>query len=204
MKKKEICDYMFLSNMAMLFENGENIERALFSSNEITKEQLFNLQLGEKASEIISSMNFHYPALTTLFYSIENSEVVDVLQRLKTISKLIEKRENAVQEKQIIMNIHKRRIKIMRYTTLITIAVIAGFSPVFANLYSFLSTGNVFYQSSFISILSISFLLINMLNNYFLMKLANETRFLFRLSVVFCLHVAIAFSFSIFIRIFLS
>jgi hypothetical protein len=181
-------EYDFLSNIAFRLESGENLERAFFLTENVPEEILVRLQLGEELTSIVNSISFKYPALANLFVSIDKADEADILERLKTTSKLIRIREEILKEKDTTLKVHRRRIKIIRYVTLVIIAIIAGFSPIFSNLYEFINTGEFTTSLSIISYLSISFLMINLLNNYYLLKMSNETHIKFRLIIVFVLH----------------
>ncbi len=192
-------DFNFLNNIALKLENGENLERSFFLSKNVPKEILTRLQLGENLLEIISSIDFSYPALRNLFSSVDYADETEILERIKTTSKLIRMREEVLKEKEVSLKIHRRRLKIIRYVTMFTIAMIAGFSPIFSNLYSFISTGEFTSSFSIWSILSVSFLIINLLNNYYLLKMGNEERIKFRLVPVILLHSAIVVGVRFFI-----
>jgi len=191
MSNLNCTEFDFLSNIAFRLESGENLERAFFLSENVPEDILVRLQLGEELTNIVSSISFKYPALANLFSSIDNADENDMLERLKTTSKLIRIREEIIKEKETTLKVHRRRIKIIRYITLIIIAIIAGFSPIFSNLYEFINTGEFTTSLSIISYLSISFLLINLLNNYYLLKMSNETNIKIRLIIVFVLHTII-------------
>jgi len=191
-------DYNFLSNIIIQLENGENLERAFFLLNDIPENFLFRLQLGEDLIDLLSSIEFNYPTITNLFSSINQSDLPDILDRLRTTARLIRNREEAIHEKDSVLKVHQRRIKIIRYVTLLTIAIIGGFSPIFSNLFVFITTGEFLNSASILSYLSISFLFINLLNNYFLLKLSKEEKILARLFIVIVLHIVIV----VFIRVF--
>jgi hypothetical protein len=169
-------------------ESGENLERAFFLTENVPEEILVRLQLGEELASIVTSISFKYPALANLFTSIDTAEELEVQERLKTTSKLIRIREEILKEKEATLKVHRRRIKIIRYVTMIIIAIIAGFSPIFSNLYEFINTGEFTTSLSIVSYLSISFLMINLLNNYYLLKMSNETHIKIRLIIVLILH----------------
>ncbi|MHA2357386.1 MAG: hypothetical protein ACXABK_01280 [Candidatus Heimdallarchaeaceae archaeon] len=198
MSKLVCSDYDFLSNIIIHLENGENLERAVFLLNDIPEDFLFSLQLGENLIDLLSSIEFNYPTITNLFSSINQSDLSDILERLRITARLIRNREEAILEKDNMLRIHQKRIKIIRYVTLLTIAIIGGFSPIFSNLFLFITTGAFVDSSSILSYLSIAFLFINLLNNYFLLKLSREEKILIRLSIVASLHIIIV----IFIRFF--
>lgn len=184
----------------MKLEEGENLERSLFLIDSVPKKHLIKLQLGGDFIDVISGIEFDYPALVNLFSSIKNSNTSEILERIITTAELIKMREEALKEKENNLNVHRRRLKIIRYVTLITIAIIAGFSPLFSNLFSFFNTGEISSSLSFWSILSISFLIINVLNNYFILKMSNEKRKSIRLIFVIVIHLITV----IFVRFFIS
>ena len=184
----------------MKLEDGENLERSLFSIDSVPEENLVKLQLGGDFIDVISNIEFDYPALINLFSSIKNSNTTDILEKIKITADLIKRREEALKEKENTLNVHGRRLKIIRYVTLITIAIIAGFSPLFSNLFSFFNTGEISKSLPFWSILSISFLIINILNNYFLLKMSNEKKMSIRLMFVVFIHIITV----IFVRMFIS
>jgi len=188
MSELNCTEYDFLNNIAFKLESGENLERAFFLTENVPEEALSRLQLGEELSSVMTSINFKYPALTNLFSSINKAEESDILDRVKTTSKLIRIREEIIEEKESTLKVQRRRIKIIRYITLIIIAIIAGFSPIFSNLYEFVNTGEFTTSLSIVSYLSISFLMINLLNNYYLLKMSNETHIKIRLLIVLVLH----------------
>jgi len=200
MSKLKCPDYRFLQEIAMNLEKGENLEKSLFSIDSIPKKLLMKLQLGGDFIDVISDIEFDYPALINLFSSIKNSNASEILDRVKTTAKLIKMREEALKEKENTLNIHGRRLRIIRYVTLLTIAIIAGFSPLFSNLFSFFNNGEISGSLSFWSILSISFLIINILNNYFLLKMGKEKKILVRLIFVILIHIITV----IFVRFFIS
>ncbi|NPD89408.1 MAG: hypothetical protein HGN29_11865 [Asgard group archaeon] len=198
MTKVERSDYVFLQEIATYIENGENFERALFNIKFLPDELLLRLQLGDELIGILSSVDFNYPSMVSLFSSINYSDSSDILKKIKITAKLIKNREEAIQEKENVLKIHQRRIKIIRYVTSITIAMIGGFSPIFANIYSLIQTNEFLNTPSFWSFLSISFLFINLLNNYFLLKIGNEKNIKIRLIIVLVLHFLIIFAVRIF------
>lgn len=193
MYKLPFSDYVLLQEIAQQMEKGENLERAIFAIEEFPQELLMKVQLGEEGVEALSSLHLDYPAIINLFASVSQADSSETVERLKTTSKLIKLREEALKEKEDLVKVHKRRMKIIRYVTTITIAMIAGFSPLFTNFYSLISSGE--FQFSFtISIwtfLSFSFLAINCLNNYYLSKMSDEKKVGFKLVVVLILHVSI-------------
>ncbi len=188
MSNLNCTEFDFLSNVAFRLESGENLERAFFLTENVPGEILVRLQLGEELASIVTSISFKYPALSNLFGSIDNADESDILERLKITSRLIRIREETLKEKETTLKVHRRRIKIIRFITLVIIAIIAGFSPIFSNLYEFINTGEFTTSLSIVSYLSISFLMINLLNNYFLLKMSNETHIKIRLIIVLVLH----------------
>ena len=188
MNSLNCTEYDFLANISFRLESGENLERAFFLTENVPEDVLIRLQLGEELASVVTSIGFKYPALSNLFASIDKAEESDIQVRLKTTSKLIRIREEILKEKESTLKVHRRRIKIIRYITLIIIAIIAGFSPIFSNLYEFINTGEFTTSLSIVSYLSISFLMINLLNNYYLLKMSNETKIKIRLLVVLVLH----------------
>ncbi|MFW9851665.1 MAG: hypothetical protein ACFFDS_01840 [Candidatus Thorarchaeota archaeon] len=200
MNKLNYPDYIFLQEMAMKLEEGENLERSLFSIDSIPEENLVKLQLGGDFIDVISNIEFDYPALINLFSSMRNSNTIEVLEKIKITADLIKMREEVLKEKENTLNVHGRRLKIIRYVTLVTIAIIAGFSPLFSNLFSFFNTGEISNSLPFWSILSVSFLIINILNNYFLLKMSNEKKISIRLIFVIFIHLITV----IVVRIFIS
>lgn len=198
MAETKFSDYMFLQEIATQIESGENIERALFNSDFLPDELLLRLQLGEEIIGVLSSIDFNYPTMVSLFSSINYSDSSDILKKIKITAKLIRSREEAIQEKQNTLKIHRRRIKIIRYVTSVTIAMIGGFSPIFANIYGFIQNNEFQNTPSFWSFLSISFLLINLLNNYFLLKIGNEKNIRIRLVITLVLHFLIIFAIKLF------
>ena len=198
MNKLDCTDFNFLSNVALKLENGENLERSFFLTGNVPEEILVRLQLGDNLHEVISSIDFNYPALKNLFSSVDYADESEIIDRVKSTSRLIRVREEILKEKDSSLKVHRRRLKIIRYVTMFTIAMIAGFSPIFSNLYSFISTGEFTSSFSIWSILSISFLIINLLNNY-LLKMGNEEKIKFRLIPVVFLHSAIVIGVRFFI-----
>ncbi len=188
MSSLNCTEFDFLNNIAFRLEGGENLERAFFLTENVPEEILVRLQLGEELTSIVASLSFKYPALANLFGSIDNADESDMLLRLKTTSKLIRIREEILKEKETTLKVHRRRTKIIRFVTLVIIAIIAGFSPIFSNLYEFINTGEFTTSLSIVSYLSISFLMINLLNNYYLLKMSNETHIKIRLILVLVLH----------------
>ena len=184
----------------MKLEEGENLERSLFSVDSVPDENLVKLQLGGDFIDVISEIEFDYPALVNLFSSIKNSNTTEVMEKIKTTADLIKMREEVLKEKENTLNVHGRRVKIIRYVTLVTIAIIAGFSPLFSNLFSFFNTGQISRFLPFWSILSISFLIINVLNNYFLLKMSKEKKVSIRLIFVVFIHIITV----VFVRMFIS
>ena len=132
LSKLSCTEFDFLNNITFFLEGGENLERAFFLSEGVPEETLVKLQLGEELTSVISAIDFKYPALINLFSSVENADEEDILERLKTTSKLIRIREEILKEKETTLKVHRRRIKLIRYITLFIIAIIAGFSPIFS------------------------------------------------------------------------
>ena len=85
MSKLMCTDYNFLNNVIIQLENGENLERAFFLLNDIPENFLFRLQLGEDLIDLLSSIEFNYPTITNLFSSINQSDLSDILDRLKLL-----------------------------------------------------------------------------------------------------------------------
>ena len=191
-------DYVFLQEIAAHIENGENLERALFKTSFLPDETLLSLQLGEELISVLSTIDFNYPSMIGLFSSINYSDPSDTLKKIKITAKLIKSREEAIQEKENVLKIHQRRIKIIRYVTSITIAMIGGFSPIFVNIYSFIQTNEISNNHTFWSFLSISFILINLLNNYFLLKIGNEKNIKIRIGIALLIHFIVVFAIRIF------
>ena len=200
MTKLECHDYNFLDEVAFQIENGENLERALFQIESIPLDLLVRLQLGEELIDVISSLEFNDPSIINLFTSLNFAESSEILDRVKTTSRLMKKREETLREKENTLKIHKRRLRIIRFVTMITIAIMGGFSPLFSNLYSFINTGEFLSSFSILSNLSISFLFINLLNNYFLLKMSNENKITARMVFAILIHILVV----ILIRIFFS
>ena len=198
MIKIKHSDNVFLEDIATQIENGENLERALFNVKSLPDEILLRLQLGEGLTDALSLVDFDYPTMQNLFSSINYSDTEDILKRIRITARLIKNRKEAMEEKDNILKIHQRRIKIIRYVTSVTIAVIGGFSPIFANIYRFIQTNEFSNSPSFWSFLSISFLLINLLNNYFLLKISNEKNTKIRMVIVLLMHLMIIFGIRIF------
>ncbi len=198
MIKVECSDYTFLQEIATQLENGENLERAFFNINFLPDELLLRLQLGDELIGVLSTIDFNYPSMVSLFSSINYSDSSDILKKIKITARLIKSREEAIQEKENVLKIHQRRIKIIRYVTSVTIAMIGGFSPIFANIYRLIQTNEFLNTPSFWSFLSVSFLLINLLNNYFLLKIGNEKNLKIRLLITLVLHFLIVFAVRIF------
>ncbi|MCG3221182.1 MAG: hypothetical protein H7641_07360 [Candidatus Heimdallarchaeota archaeon] len=198
MTKIECSDYVFLQGIATQIENGENLERALFNIKFLPDELLLRLQFGDELIRVLSSIDFNYPSMISLFSSINYSDSSDILKKVKITARLIKNREEAIQEKENLLKIHQRRIKIIRYVTSVTIAMIGGFSPIFANIYRFMQTNEFLNTPSFWSFLSVSFLFINLLNNYFLLKIGNEKNIKIRLIITLVLHFLIVFAVRIF------
>ncbi len=184
-------DYEFLDEIAFHIENGENLERALFHIENIPLEITIRLQLGEELIDVLSSLEFSNPSILNLFASLSFADSSEVLENVKITSKLMRMREETLREKENTIKIHQRRLGIIRFVTMITIAIMGGFSPLFTNLYAFINTGEFLSSFSIVSALSISFLLINLLNNYFLLKMGNESKLVIRLVVVIIIHIII-------------
>ncbi|MEE9409771.1 MAG: hypothetical protein V3V41_02470 [Candidatus Heimdallarchaeota archaeon] len=184
-------DYEFLDEIAFHIENGENLERALFHIENIPLEITIRLQLGEELIDVLSSLEFSNPSILNLFASLSFADSSEVLENVKITSKLMRMREETLREKENTIKIHQRRLGIIRFVTMITIAIMGGFSPLFTNLYAFINTGEFLSSFSIVSALSISFLLINLLNNYFLLKMGNESKLVIRLVVVIMIHIII-------------
>lgn len=200
MTKLECLDYIFLDDVAFQIESGENLERALFQIENMPLDLLVRLQLGEELVDVLSSLEFNDPSIINLFTSLNYAESSEILERVKTTSKLMKMREETLKEKENTLKIHQRRLRIIRFVTMITIAIMGGFSPLFSNLYAFINTGEFLNSFSIVSNLSISFLFINLLNNYFLLKMSNENKITARIVFVILIHIAIV----IMIRIFFS
>ncbi|MCK5410010.1 MAG: hypothetical protein KAJ30_07070 [Candidatus Heimdallarchaeota archaeon] len=193
MHRLSFSDHILLREIAKQMEKGENLERAMFFIEDFPRELLLRIQLGEEITEIFSSLRLNYPEIINLFASASQADTQEMIQRFRSTAKLIKMREEALEERNDLFKVHKRRMRIIRYVTLITIAMIAGFSPLFSNFYSLISNGDFSFSFSFTiwSFLSFSFLVINCLNNYYLLKMSNEKRILFKVVIVFILHVVI-------------
>ncbi|MHA1482460.1 MAG: hypothetical protein ACTSUP_02625 [Candidatus Heimdallarchaeaceae archaeon] len=193
MHRLSFSDHILLREIANQMEKGENLERAMFFIEDFPRELLLRIQLGDEITEIFSSLRLNYPEIINLFASASQADTQEMIQRFRSTAKLIKMREEALEERNDLFKVHKRRMKIIRYVTLITIAMIAGFSPLFSNFYSLISNGDFSFSFSFTiwSFLSFSFLVINCLNNYYLLKMSNEKRILFKVVIVFILHVVI-------------
>ena len=193
MHRLSFSDHILLREIANQMEKGENLERAMFFIEDFPRELLLRIQLGEEITEIFSSLKLDYSEITNLFASASQADTQEMIQRFRSTAKLIKMREEALEERNDLFKVHKRRMRIIRYVTLITIAMIAGFSPLFSNFYSLISNGDFSFSFSFTiwSFLSFSFLVINCLNNYYLLKMSNEKRILFKVVIVFILHVVI-------------
>ncbi len=193
MHRLSFSDHILLREIANQMEKGENLERAMFFIEDFPRELLLRIQLGEEITEIFSSLRLNYPEIINLFASASQADTQEMIQRFRSTAKLIKMREEALEERNDLFKVHKRRMRIIRYVTLITIAMIAGFSPLFSNFYSLISNGDFSFSFSFTiwSFLSFSFLVINCLNNYYLLKMSNEKRILFKVVIVFILHVVI-------------
>ena len=200
MTKLECLDHIFLDEVAFQIENGENLERALFQTENMPLDLLVRLQLGEELIDVISSLEFNDPSVINLFTSLNYAESSEILDRVKITSKLMKMREETLKEKENTLKIHQRRLRIIRFVTMITIAIMGGFSPLFSNLYAFINTGEFLNSFSIVSNLSISFLFINVLNNYFLLKMSNENKITARIVFVILIHILIV----ILVRIFFS
>ncbi len=198
MVKLECHDHVFLDEIAFQIENGENLERALFQIENIPSDLLVRLQLGEELIDVLSSLEFDDPSIINLFTSLNFAESSEMLNRVKTTSKLMKMREETLKEKENTLKIHQRRLRIIRFVTMITIAIMGGFSPLFSNLYSFINTGEFMSSFSILSNLSISFLFINLLNNYFLLKMSNENKITARIVFVLVIHIIIVITIRIF------
>lgn len=193
MYKLSFSDHILLTEVANQIEKGENLERAIFFIEKFPKDLLLQIQLGEDLIDTLSLLKFDYPEIINLFASSSKVDVEEMAERFKSTAELIKLREEALEERDNVLKVHIRRMRIIRYVTLITIAMIAGFSPLFSNFYALITTGEFSFSFSFTlwSILSVSFLLINCLNNYYLLKMSNEKRIWLKVVFVFIFHIAI-------------
>ena len=193
MYKLSFSDHILLREIAKQMEKGENLERAIFFIEDFPRELRLRIQLGEEITDIFSSLKLDYPEIINLFASASHADTQKMIGRFKSTAELIRTREEALEERNDLLKVHIRRMQIIRYVTLVTIAMIAGFSPLFSNFYSLISTGDFSFSFSFTmwSFLSFSFLVINCLNNYYLLKMSNEKRIIFKVVIVFILHIAI-------------
>ncbi|MHA1399170.1 MAG: hypothetical protein ACTSQE_02305 [Candidatus Heimdallarchaeaceae archaeon] len=199
MVKLRCSDDVFLKDIAALIENGKNLEQAIFSISYIPQEVLYSLQLGNNVIEALSIIEFEYPIIINLFSSLSLSNINENLKRIRTIANLIKRRNEILEEKNTLLRIHGRRMSIIRYITMLTIAIIAGISPLFTGIYSFLITGKIIYSFSLLTPFSISFLFINILNNYFLLKVSREKNIKVKILIVSLVHIVLV----VLIRIFL-
>ena len=193
MYKLSFSDHILLREIAQQMEKGENLERAMFFIEDFPRELLLRIQLGEEIIDVFSSLKLDYPEISNLFASASQADTQEMIERFRATAELIKMREDALEERNDLLKVHIRRMQIIRYVTLITIAMIAGFSPLFSNFYSLISTGDFSFSFSLTmwSFLSFSFLIINCLNNYYLLKMSNEKRIIFKVAIVFILHIAI-------------
>ena len=151
MIKIKSSDHTFLNDIVFFMENGENLERALFQIENVPTETLIRLQLGEELLDVLSSLEFNNPAIINLFSSLKYANSSEILERIKTTSKLLRMREETLKEKENTLKIHQRRLRIIRYVTLITISIMGGFSPLFTNIFSFINTGEFLNSFSIFS-----------------------------------------------------
>ncbi|MHA1868123.1 MAG: hypothetical protein ACTSVB_11025 [Candidatus Heimdallarchaeaceae archaeon] len=197
MIKLNIPDDTFLNDIATLLEEGYNIEQAIFGIPYMSRDVLLEIQLGSNPIEALSLVEFQYPVIISLLGSASNADYRENVTKIKTVANLIKKRNEAIKEKENLVKILNRRLKIIRIITLVTIAIIGGIAPFFSGIYSFLKNGYSKYTFNLLSPMSISFLLINLLNNYFLLSISKENRISLKLIITSIVHVAIFLSIKI-------
>ena len=197
MIKLNIPDDTFLNDIATLLEEGYNIEQAIFGIQYMSRDVLLEIQLGSNPIEALSLVEFQYPVIISLLGSASNADYRENVTKIKTVANLIKKRNEAIKEKENLVKILNRRLKIIRIITLVTIAIIGGIAPFFSGIYSFLKNGYSKYTFNLLSPMSISFLLINLLNNYFLLSISKENRISLKLIITSIVHVAIFLSIKI-------
>lgn len=196
--KLKVTDDIFLEDISSFLENGYNLEQALFNVKYMSKDVLLEIQLGRDAIEALSVVTFQYPVIINLLSTLSNSNYKANIERIKTVASLIKKRNETLEKKENIVRILNRRLKIIRFITLIIIAIIGGIAPFFSGIYSFLKYGSPNYSFSLISPMSISFLLINLLNNYFLLSISKEGEIKIKLVIVAIVHILVVFLIKIF------
>ncbi|MHA1203671.1 MAG: hypothetical protein K9W45_08515 [Candidatus Heimdallarchaeum aukensis] len=197
MIKLNVSDNTFLNDMATLLEEGHNIEQAIFNIPYMARDVLLEIQLGSNPIKALSLIEFQYPVIINLLGSLSNANHKENITRIKVVAALIKKRNEAIKEKENLVNILNRRLKIIRIITLVTIAIIGGIAPFFSGIYSFLIDGHIKYSFDLFSPMSISFLLINLLNNYFLLSISKESKIGLKLIIAAIVHIAIVLSVKI-------
>ncbi len=191
MVKLKYSDDIFLNDIVSLLRSGLNLEQAFFEIEYMPQEILFDIQIGKPLLESVQLIEFQYPVVKELFASIISSDIEEILHKISITAQLIKKRNEVIREKESLFSIHRRRMTIIRYITLVTIAIIAGMSPLFTGLFSLLTNGILNYQFSILTPLSISFLIINILNNYFLLRISYASKIQLQLVIATIVHLII-------------
>lgn len=197
--KLEHSDDIILDDLLNSLQEGENIERSIFLSRYIPKELAFKLQFGKSLKEILREIEFEFSLIQTLLLSLNSTKKKDAINDINITSNLIKNRKKALQEKENTLSIYQKRISLIRYVTTLTIAIIAGFSPLFSFLYSILNYEIQDFQIALINYFSLSYLMFNVLNSYFLLKLTNKNNIKVQLIITSFIHVIIIVAISVFL-----
>lgn len=202
MGKLVIEEDIFLKRLLIRLKQGENIEQALFNINILDTDILMHLQLGKSIKYCLSLIRFHHPAIRTLLVSASQNLLPETLERIEATAKLIETRKEATKEMETIISIHRRRIRIIQFVTTITIGILAGFAPVFLKLSEIInnSSSRIAFSLSVTPTIAISFLLINMLNSYFLMQIAGDRHKKIKIFMVVLIHLLLVVIINIFLK----
>ncbi len=197
--KLEHSDDIILDDLLNSLQEEENMEGAFFLSRYIPKELTFKLQFGKSLNEILKDIDFEFPLIQTLLLSLSNTKKKNAIKDINITSNLIKNRKKALKEKENTLAIYQKRISLIRYVTTLTIAIIAGFSPLFSFLYSILNYQIQEFQISLINYFSLSYLMFNVLNNYFLLKLTNKNKIKVQLIIISFIHLIIIVAISTFL-----
>ncbi len=191
MYKIKVSEDKFLEEIVSELEKGENIERSLFNIKYIPEELKLKMQIGTTFKEILQELEFETFIIQNLLNSLITSNSKDSREKIKITIKLIKKRDEVIKEKKSFLQTHRRRIGLIRIITLVIIGVFSGFYPLYSNLYGVLLDTTRSNSGEFLNIGMISFFFINILNNYFLLKMADEKRLKYKLAIVGILHIII-------------
>ncbi|MHA1684943.1 MAG: hypothetical protein ACTSYD_00895 [Candidatus Heimdallarchaeaceae archaeon] len=202
MEQLLVPEHVFLKRLLTQLKRGENIEQALFNSNTLNSKVLIHLQLGRTIIDCLSMIQFKHQAIVTLLSTTSRNLSDETLKRIEATVRLIEKREEATKELQTVLATHQRRIRIIYIITVIIIGVLAGFSPIFLSLHKMISVAELASNINMTrnTSIALSFLLINILNSYFLLQIADDKRKATKIILTIFIHILLVLVIQLFLQ----